>query len=81
METNMNELNLNEMKNISGGKGGSPTVLPRKDGYIVYQIASGDTLGRIARRYNTTVNAIVAANTTITNPNDITAGYWIYIPR
>ena len=81
MDTNMTELKISEMEQIAGGKGGSPTVLPRKEGYIVYQSASGETLGRIARKYNTTVNAIVAANTTIKNPDDITAGYWIYIPR
>ena len=78
---NETELNLQEMEEVTGGKGGSPKVLPKKDGYIVYQIAYGETLGRIAKRYGTTVQAIVNANTTIQNANDITAGYWIYIPR
>ena len=48
---NMNELNLDEMNNIVGGAGGSPHPLPDKSGCIVYRIARGDTLGKIARRY------------------------------
>ena len=75
------ELKPAELEEVSGGNGGSPTVLPHKAGYIVYQIARGDNLTRIAKRYNTTVKAIDDANPTITNVNDITAGYWIYIPQ
>lgn len=75
------ELNLNEMEEAAGGKGGSRKVLPKKDGFIVYQIATGDTLIRIAKRYKTTVEDIMAVNPTIKKANDITAGYWIYIPQ
>ena len=76
-----NELHLNEMEAVTGGKGGSPTELPRKDGYIVYQIAGNDNLTKIAKNYGTTVKAIVAANPTLdNNPNFIRAGYWIYVP-
>jgi len=79
---NVNEVNLNELEEASGGKGGSKTVLPRKEGYICYQIASGDRLGTIAKWYNTTVAKIMAANVgIIKNENDITAGRYIYIPR
>lgn len=79
---NMNELNLNELEEVSGGKGGSKTVLPRKDGFICYQIESGDTLGKIAKWYNTTVDKIMAANVgIIKDKNDISAGRYIYIPR
>lgn len=74
------ELNLNEMENAAGGKGGSASELPRKPGYIVYQIAANENLTKIASRYGTTVKAIVAANTTIDNPNFIRTNYWIYIP-
>ena len=77
---NMNELNLNEMNNIVGGAGGSPHPLSDKSGCIVYRIARGDTLGKIARRYGTTAERIKAVNTTIHNVNDITAGCYIYIP-
>ena len=43
------ELNLNEMTEVTGGKGGSKNVLIAKKGYRVYQIQSGDTLTRIAK--------------------------------
>ena len=75
------EMNLNEMENVAGGKGGSPKELPRKDGFIAYQIAGSDNLTKIAKRYGTTVKAIKAANPTIDNPNFIRAGFWIYIPK
>ncbi len=48
------ELTLNEMENVVGGRGGSPTRLPARAGFEVYQIRSGDTLGRIAARNGTT---------------------------
>ena len=75
------ELNLNEMEEAVGGKGGSKKVLPKKEGFVVYQIASGDTLIRIAKKYKTTVKDIMAVNPTIKKASDITAGYWIYIPQ
>ena len=78
---NRKELNLNEMENVAGGKGGSPTVLPPKDGYIVYQIVGNDNLTKIAKNYGTTVKAIVAANPTLEgNANFIRAGFSIYVP-
>ena len=54
----VSEINLNEMEQAAGGKGGSVKVLPHKDGCLVYQIASGENLTKIARRYGTTVKAI-----------------------
>ncbi|MBR3430299.1 MAG: LysM peptidoglycan-binding domain-containing protein [Clostridia bacterium] len=76
----LQELNLNEMEDVTGGKGGSKKLLPQKDGYVVYQIERGDTLLKIASWYGTTVKAIQNANPTIKNANDITAGYYIYVP-
>ena len=75
-----NELNLNEMEEISGGRGRSRTVLPRKEGFIVYQIEAGENLTKIAKRYSTTVKAIKAANPTIDNANFIRSGFYIYVP-
>ena len=69
-----------QWNNVVGGAGGSPHPLPDKSGCIVYRIARGDTLGKIARRYGTTAERIKAVNTTVHNVNDITAGYYIYIP-
>ena len=45
-----------------------------------YTVQPGDTLTAIARRFNTTVPAIVAANPQITNPNLIYVGDVLIIP-
>ena len=74
------ELNMNEMEEVSGGKGGSPTVLPKKDGFEVYKIVHGDTLSGIAKKYKTTVNYLMSINPTITDRDDITSGRYIYVP-
>jgi LysM repeat protein len=50
------------------------------DGFIVHTVQRGDWLSRIARQYNTTVSAILAANPEITNPNRISVGQQIRIP-
>lgn len=82
-----NELNLNEMEEVSGGAGkdgpgGSAKPLPPKDGCIVYQIMAHDTLGKIANNFHTTVAKIKAANVGyIVNPNFIRTGFYIYIPQ
>lgn len=55
----------------SGGGGGAATGQ--------YRVQVGDTLGAIAVRFNTTVEAIAAANG-ISNPNLIYAGQWLDIP-
>jgi LysM repeat protein len=47
---------------------------------MIYVIKSGDTLGAIASRNNTTVSAILAANPSIKNPNQISVGQRINIP-
>ena len=46
----MNELNLNELEEVSGGK---ISFKRRKDkaGYTQYQVVAGDTLIRIANKY------------------------------
>lgn len=45
-----------------------------------YIVQRGDTLSAIARRFNTTVSAILAANPEITDPNVIFPGQVIIIP-
>lgn len=45
-----------------------------------YVVKSGDTLGAIASRNNTTVQAIMAANPQIANPNAISVGQKITLP-
>jgi LysM repeat protein len=45
-----------------------------------YTVRSGDTLFRISRAFGTTVNAILAANPWIANPNLIYPGWVIVVP-
>jgi LysM repeat protein len=47
---------------------------------LVYVVKKGDTLYAIAVRNKTTVEAIVAVNPTITNPNFLKVGQRILIP-
>lgn len=49
------------------------------DGFIVYEVRSGDTLLAIARRYGTTVNALVEVND-LTNPDVLDAGQELFVP-
>lgn len=46
-----------------------------------YKIKYGDTLSEIAARFNTTVSALMALNTTIKNANKIQAGQTIWIKK
>ena len=57
---------------------GATATIP--SGAFQYTIQSGDTLASIARRFNTTVAAILQVNPQITNPNVIYAGQVILIP-
>lgn len=59
-------------------KGGTKTA-PKKAGARSYTVRKGDTLGAIARRYNTSVSALTRANR-IANPNLIRAGAKLTIP-
>lgn len=52
-----------------------PSATPR-----LYRIKGGDTLGRIAQRFNVTVADIMAANPQITDPDHIEPGQVIVIP-
>ena len=76
------ELNPEELEEVVGGFGGSPNPLPEKKGCDRYKIESGANLSRLARRYNTTVAYLMEINKDyITNKNDITAGFWMYVPK
>jgi LysM repeat protein len=58
---------------------GQPTPTPPPSGEVTYTVVPGDTLGAIARRYNTTVQAIATRNG-IANPNLIYPGQVLIIP-
>jgi len=55
------------------------TILGTDGGYFIYIIAQGDTLKGLALRFDTTVDAILAANPEITNPNRIYAGQHVKV--
>jgi LysM repeat protein len=57
----------------------TPTVVPGAE-VTYYTVQRGDTLSSIARRFNTTVEAILQANN-IANPNYIYAGQSLVIPE
>jgi len=55
------------------------TILGTDGGYFVYVVAQGDTLRGIAIRFGTTVDALLAGNPEIANPNSIYAGQWVKV--
>lgn len=57
----------------------SAAAVSAQSGQTYHIVAPGETLSRIAQRYNTTVAAITAANG-IFNANYIYSGQWLLIP-
>ena len=55
-------------------------VPPPPTGGQVYYVQSGDTLRKIAAKFNTTVDIILKANPQVSNPNVIYVGQAITIP-
>jgi len=51
------------------------------DSGIVHRVQSGETLGGIARRYGTTIDAILELNPQITNPDRLSLNQEIAIPE
>jgi LysM repeat protein len=58
----------------------SPTPIPTP-AQVVYTVKSGDSLSGIAAAYGVTVEDILAANPSITDPNRIAPGDKIVIPQ
>ena len=56
------------------------SILPLFFINLFYIVQPGETLGQIANRYGTTIQAIIIENT-IENPNLIYAGMRLVIPR
>jgi peptidoglycan DL-endopeptidase LytF len=50
------------------------TILGSDGGYLIYIVERGDTLKALANRFGSTVDSILASNTSITNPNVIYEG-------
>jgi len=57
-----------------------PVTSRIKQAYLVYRVKRGDTLGKIAKRYHTTINSIIRANN-INSRNFIVAGQTLRIPQ
>ena len=53
---------------------------PPKPQPIVYRVQSGDTMGKIADQHGTSVQALMAANPSITNANRISPGQKLTLP-
>ena len=57
-------------------------VVKNATSYMTYTVQTGDTLWKIARKYNCSITGIVAANSDrIKNPNRIHAGWQLKIPQ
>jgi LysM repeat protein len=54
-------------------------ILGSDGGYFIYIVARGDTLKGLAIRFDTTVEALLAANPSITNPNVIYEGQQVKV--
>ena len=61
----MNNMIDNELENIAGGA---------SEGTLYHHVVPGDTLGKIAAKYGTTVKKLMALNPHIKNENLIYAG-------
>jgi LysM repeat protein len=60
----------------------TPSVIPinEQSSSATYTVQPGDWLNSIARQYNTTAQAILAANPEITDPDTIRPGQVLVIP-
>lgn len=63
----------------TGDIGFMPGVLPGLRGPVVYFVRRGDSLHKIAQRFNTSVQALMLANR-LRNPNLIYTGQRLTIP-
>jgi LysM repeat protein len=55
--------------------------MSKNDGAVMYTVSKGDTLSKIGARFHVTVHQILHENPFITNPNLISVGMRIRLPR
>ena len=55
------------------------SILGTDGGYFIYVVARGDSLKGLATRFDTTIEALLASNSAITNANVIYEGQWIKV--
>ena len=77
--TNPNVIYEGQRLKIYSGSSTPPPTPPPPSGQTYY-VLPGDTLRKIAAKFNTTVDAILKVNPQITNPNVIYVGQAIAIP-
>ena len=67
---------------VVAGRPPLDTITPDKapSGGVSYTIKAGDTLSQIARKFNTSIESIMAANPSIKNPNLIYSNQTIQVP-
>ena len=58
----------------------SPTPTPEPEA-VLYRVKSGDTLGKIAERFQVSIDVIMSANPEITSPELIRVGQELIIPQ
>lgn len=60
---------------VPGGKGEGPPL-----DHSIYQVQPGDTLWKLAQKFNVSLDTLIAANN-IVNPNHLEVGQTIYLPK
>jgi len=78
--TNANVIYEGQRLTIYSAPTTPPPVTPPPSGGQTYYVVKGDTLRKIAAKFNTTVDALLRANPQITNQNIIYVGQAISIP-
>jgi LysM repeat protein len=78
--TNANVIYEGQRMTVPTGGGVPSTPPPPPASGSAYTVQRGDTLRKIAARFNTTVDAILKVNPGIADPNRIYAGQVIYLP-
>jgi LysM repeat protein len=72
--TNRNVISVGQTIYLPGA------TITLSNGQVVYVAKSGDSMGAIARKFNTTLSELIEANPQISNPNLIFTGQRINIP-
>jgi LysM repeat protein len=78
--TNANVIYEGQRLTIYAGPATPPPTTPPPANGQTYYVVKGDTLRKIAAKFNTTVDAILKVNSQIANPNIIYVGQAISIP-
>lgn len=73
--------NLNKVTTPAPAPTPTQTTTTPTQQYETYTIKYGDTLSRIAQKFGTTIEKIMAANPYVTNKNKIYAGKTLQIPK